>query len=64
FGMRTGNWKLIYEEGQTPEETELFHIGSDPYETANITSTQLDRVHRMLEQIADERKRDNSSIRN
>lgn len=64
FGMRTGNWKLIYEEDQPPEETQLFHIGSDPYETTNITSSQTDRVHRMLEHIADERKRDNSSIRN
>ena len=63
FGMRTGPWKLICEEGQAPEETELFHIGSDPFETTNVASEQPDRVYRMLEQIADARKRDDSSKR-
>jgi arylsulfatase A-like enzyme len=63
FGMRTGDWKLIYNEGQTPGETELFNIHSDPYETKNVATKQSDRVHEMLEQIAEARKLDDSSKR-
>ena len=63
FGMRTGDWKLIYQDGQKPEETELFNIHTDPYETQNVVAKQSERAHEMLEQIAEARKLDDSSKR-
>jgi hypothetical protein len=63
FGLRNGDWKLIYEDGQAAEETELFHIGRDPYETRNLVGENLGRVVEMIGEIGEGRKLDDSSKR-
>ena len=63
FGLRDGDWKLIYNEGQAPEETELFNMRFDPYETQNVATDHLERAYQMLDMIAEERKLDDSSKR-
>jgi len=63
FGVREGDWKLITGEEMDPEQSELFDIGSDPHETQDLAAQETERVHRLLEIIAAERKRDGSSKR-
>ena len=63
FGLRAGDWKLIYEDGQAAEETALFHIGRDPYETRNLVGENLGRVAEMIGEIGEWRKLDDSSKR-
>jgi len=63
FGLRNGDWKLIYEEGQSAEETELFHIDRDPYETRNLAGENLGRVEEMIGEIGEQRKLDGTSKR-
>ena len=63
FGLREGDWKLITDAEMRPEGSELFHIGADPYETRDVAADNPERVHRLLETIAQERKLDDSSKR-
>ena len=63
FGLREGGWKLIADETMVAENTELYHIGTDPYETQDMAEKHPERVHRMLEMIAEERKLDDTSKR-
>ena len=63
FGARNGDWKLIADDRMDPEHTELFDLASDPYETRDLATSQPERVHQLLEVIADERKLDDTSKR-
>jgi arylsulfatase A-like enzyme len=63
FGLRRGDWKLIYEAGQAPEETELFHLGRDPNETRNWAPENLGLVEDMMGEIGRQRKLDDTSRR-
>ena len=63
FGIREDGWKLIADETMAAENTELYHIGTDPYETQEMAAKHPERVHRMLEAIAEERKLDDTSKR-
>ena len=63
FGLREENWKLITSDAMDPEQSELFDIGADPYERHDLATRESERVHRMLEIVAQERKLDGTSKR-
>ncbi|MFH1857514.1 MAG: sulfatase [Candidatus Omnitrophota bacterium] len=49
WSVRQGPWKLIYSpEGRPPE---LYHLGKDPGESVNLSSTEAERTKRMTEQL-------------
>ena len=59
FALREGDWKLI--SGRNG--TELFNIRQDPYEKKNLAAEKTEIVERMMEQIGEERKQDDSQKR-
>lgn len=61
--MYEGGWKLTTGGELDAEASELYHVGSDPYETRDLATAETERVHRMLGLIAEERKLDDSSKR-
>ena len=63
FALREGGWKLITGAELDASASELYQVGSDPYETRDLAAAETERVHRMLELIAEERKLDDSSKR-
>ena len=63
FGARQGDWKLIADDRMDPAHTEFFDLAAAPYETQDLAAQQPERVHRLLEIIAEERKLDGTSKR-
>lgn len=63
FGLREGDWKLIAKAELKPEDTQLFNISSDPYETRDEADCQRERVKHMLDVIRQEREKDDVSKR-
>lgn len=47
--IRTGDWKLVYNFRK--KRSELFNLGSDPYETLNITAEYPERTNKLLETL-------------
>jgi len=63
FGTRVGPWKLIADGSMAAGAAELYHVGSDPYETRDWAPEHPEKVHELLEVIAGERKMDGVSKR-
>jgi len=63
FALREGDWKLIVRDNMVPERSELYNIGSDPYETEDMAKNKPEIVKAMLSKIMDERKLDDTSKR-
>ena len=63
FAIRQAGWKLITDTSIDPQNSELYHIESDPYETMDVAKSNSDVVKRLLGRIADEREWDGSSKR-
>jgi arylsulfatase A-like enzyme len=47
--MREGPWKLVRDEPGAPFE--LYHVGSDPYETENLAEAQPERLAEMIRSL-------------
>ena len=63
FGGRIGDWKLIADREMRPEKTELFDLGSDPYERREISEQHPDKVEELKAFIGREREKDDVSKR-
>ena len=63
FALRLGAWKLICRERNTGYDWELFNIAEDPLEERDLSSRHPDIVERLLDQIARQRRLDDTSKR-
>ena len=63
FGGRIGDWKLSTDEEFRPEKTELFDIGSDPYERREVSEQYPEKVAELVAFIRAEREKDGVSKR-
>ena len=63
FGLRQGDWKLIMNDHENPERSELYNIATDPYETQDLAKDKPDITREMLNGIQQERKLDGISKR-
>ena len=64
FGLRQGDWKLIMNDDEKPENSELYNIATDPHETQDLAKDKPDITSEMLNGIQQERKLDGISERN
>ena len=63
FGGRIGDWKLSTDEEFRPAKTELFDIGSDPFERKEGSEQYPEKVAELSEFIREEREKDDVSKR-
>jgi arylsulfatase A-like enzyme len=63
FCIREGDWKLIVRSPDADEQTELYNIGSDPYEKHDVAAENPHIVNRLKEKLDQERTLDDSSKR-
>jgi arylsulfatase A-like enzyme len=63
FGARENDWKLIANDEMSPDHAELFDLARDPLESRDLAAQEPERVHRLLEVIASERRLDGISKR-
>ena len=63
FGLRVGDWKLIYRQRKDREETELFNIEEDPLEQRDLTSQHPEIVGELRDLIDAQHKMDDGSKR-
>lgn len=63
FGARIGDWKLSTDEEMRPEKTELFDIGSDPYERKEVSEQYPEKMAELKDLIREEREKDDVSKR-
>jgi len=63
FAARRGDWKLIADEGLSPENPELFNLRSDPYEQIDLSKKRPEIVKELLEEIDHEHQKDGDTVR-
>jgi arylsulfatase A-like enzyme len=63
FCLRGPEWKLIETRRASRQSVELFHLATDPYESRNVASENVDIVDRMRSEIDRCRETDGSSRR-
>jgi len=63
FGIRYHDWKLTTTDEMRPENSELYNIGIDPYETEELSKEYPEIVRQLLELVAEERRLDGTSQR-
>jgi arylsulfatase A-like enzyme len=63
FGIRHRDWKLITTDEMRPENSELYNIDIDPYETEELSKEHPETVRQLLELVVEERRLDGTSQR-